>query len=261
MIPQRAQRVVAAWIASGALILGWGVGASAFDASGRSEIKAAAAQAAKTEHFYLVVAGERSGSEPGPMNKLARDLRELSPEEVANFRGDSNRYGGISSELGFDPFEGPNCSECGPLDFVVQETVLVVKGGGIDSVVAEIKATVVEEEPIPRPPGPLWALWLVSLPGYLGATYVLGKRREEDRFREFGTERVLLRQVQEIRRALPASDPRAGGLEQLARRLEAQMNRRVTFAGQKKQDMRLEALTAELEAAVESIEAGNRELT
>lgn len=218
-------------------------------------------QAEKTKSFYRAVAAGTPVGGQGPLGKLAADLQELEATRIVDFRGDSNRYGGITDQLGFDPFDGPNCSECGRLDHDVQMALFDIKEGKLDRVLAEIDEGVEESDGAPKPSAPVWFLWLVSLPGYLGYTFIRGKRQEEDRYREFGTERTLLRQVQEIRRSLPASDPRASGLDQLARRLEAQMSKRVTFAGQKKQDMRLEALTAELEAAVESIEAGNRELT
>lgn len=256
----------------GAITLALSVWAIFAGVSGHNENARANEQriaATKVEHFYLVVAGRLSGVEPGPANKLARDLRDLNVPEgddyesaVSRFRGDSNRYGGITRDLGFDPFEGPNCSECGPLDVAVQDTLVVIKGSaaGINEVIEDIEAGIVDDEPLSGPPIWLWALWFFSLPTYLAIDAIMVKRKEEERYREFGTERALLRQVHEIQGALPAGDPRAGGLEQLARRLEAQMNRRVSFAGQKKQDMRLEALAAELEEAVEAIEAGNREL-
>ena len=272
MLPEktfdRGLRLSIPWGVGAVVLSVWAImaGVSSHNENARANEQRAAAT--KVEHFYLVVAGERSGAEPGPANKLARDLRDLNVPSgdtfaatLSRFRGDSNRYGGVTRELGFDPFEGPNCSECGPLDVAVQENVVVIHNGGIDTVIGEIEAGLVHEGPMKGPEVWLWLVWLMWLPSYLVFDAIRVKRREESRFREFGTERALLRQVQEIRGALPPSDPRQGGLEQLSRRLEAQMNKRVTFAGQKKQDMRLEALTAELEAAVDSIEAGNRELT
>lgn len=272
MLPEktfdRGLKLSVPWGVLAMVLSAWAIfaGVSSHNENARANEQRAAA--AKVEHFYLVVAGQLSGAEPGPANKLARDLRELTVPSgdtyeatLSRFRGDSNRYGGVTRELGFDPFEGPNCSECGPLDVAVQENVVVIHNGGIDTVIEEIEAGIVDDEPMSGPPLWLWIALLMSLPTYLVLDAIRVKRKEESRFREFGTERALLRQVQEIRGALPPGDPRQGGLEQLSRRLEAQMNKRVTFAGQKKQDMRLEALTAELEAAVDSIEAGNRELT
>ncbi len=248
-------------------LLGW-TGAGAL--SGRHADSRAAEQyaaVAKVEHFYLVIAGERSGVEPGPGNKLARDLRDLHvPDgssyavQIRLFRGDSNRYGGVTRDLGFDPFEGPNCSECGPLDFNVQETVIAVKNGGIDAVVDELESTVEIEEPISGPPASLWGLWLASFPIYVGATYFMRRRQEESRYRELAQESALLSQIREMEKELPPGDQRYV-LSNLASRLEEQMELRVAYRGKKKTDMRLDALVNEATAALESIEAGNRELT
>jgi hypothetical protein len=257
-----------AWVVALVVLLSWSAVGAVSGHSARGRVSEQRSAATKVEHFYLVVAGQRSGSEPGPANKLARDLRDLHvpagssyAREVQSFRGDSNRYGGVTRELGFDPFEGPNCSECGPLDFDVQDTVIVIKGGGIDAVIAEIESGLVEEDPISGPPEILWLLWFLSFPGYVGTSYVLTKRGEADRYREVTGERQLLGQIHETLRDLPRGDPRAIELSSVAQRLETQINQRVAYRKTKKEDMKLEALATEATSVLEAIEAGNRELT
>jgi hypothetical protein len=256
----------AAWLVLLVVLVVWTLVATI---SGHNENSRASEQrvaAAKVEHFYLVVAGERSGSEPGPGNKLARDLRDLHipvgssyVREVQAFRGDSNRYGGVTRDLGFDPFEGPNCQECGPLDFSVQDTVIAVKGGGIDAVIAEIESGIVEEDPISAPPLLLWFLWILSFPSFVAVTYIHTKRREESRYRDFSHERGLIADLKEARAQLPASAER-DRIDILIDGLQSQIDTRVNYAQVKKRDMRLDALVTDATEALGGIEAGNREL-
>lgn len=87
-------------------------------------------------HFWRVVAGQESGTAPGPANQLAKDIKDLSPKELREFRGDSNRYGGITDAIGFDPFDesGLNCFECGPLDLHTIHNVELIHSHGLSSV-------------------------------------------------------------------------------------------------------------------------------
>lgn len=254
------------WGAIAVVLSVWAIvaGVSSHNENARANEQRAAAT--EVEHFYLVVAGERSGAEPGPANKLARDLRDLTVPSgdtyeaaVSRFRGDSNRYGGITRDLGFDPFEGPNCSECGPLDVAVQENVVVIHNGGIDTVIEEIEAGIPDDEPISGPPLWLWIALLMSLPTYLVIDAVRVKRQEEGRYRELSTEKQLLADLRGMQKELPPGGDR-DLLTGLADRLEAQMDMRVSYRGKKKTDMKLQALVGEATSTLESIEAGNREL-
>lgn len=95
-------------------------------------------------HFWNAVAGESSTDAPTVENQLASDLANVPANKLASFRGDSNRYGGITDAIGYDPFNGAglNCVECGPLKSSVLRDVKLAKAGGLATVLAEVKAPV-----------------------------------------------------------------------------------------------------------------------
>lgn len=258
---QRHHTALAVWFVAFAALVLW-AGAAMVDSALEDRVASSdRAQAAKIEHFFLVLAEQRSGLEPGPANKLARDLRTVDSRDVYGFRGDANRYGGITGELGFDPFDGSNCDECGELNFAFSRQIVRVKGGEVDAVIAEIEASIEKQDPFGGPPPALWLLWLGSLPVYMLVHTFVTKRGEEKRYVEVAAERHLLNEIHDTLRELPPGDERAIGLSSVAQRLEAQINQRVAYRKTKKEDMKLEALATEATAALESIEAGNRELT
>lgn len=82
------------------------------------------------ETFYLMVKGD---VEPNSIlvGEFVEDLQERlaqpNPQQaVADFRGNSNLYGGIEDNLGFDLFDerGLQCEECGPLRQDVQKILV-----------------------------------------------------------------------------------------------------------------------------------------
>lgn len=112
--------------------------------------------------FYRIAGGEISGSGTGPDLTLARDLDEWVEEgrDIQDFRGNSNRYGGVSDALGFDPFDssGLGCFECGPLN---DEAIAEINS------VRETGETLIEPLQPPKQ-GSWWAMaagvWLIGGP-------------------------------------------------------------------------------------------------
>lgn len=108
----------------------------------RNEIAAAGNRA----HFWRVIAGEEAPNAPTVDNALAKDLKERLgpidrnaselPDEIKEFRGSSNTYGGITDAIGTDPFDsqGAPCLECGPLDAETQRNLLEIKRGHVNDV-------------------------------------------------------------------------------------------------------------------------------
>lgn len=96
------------------------------------------ASAARQEQFWTEVAGPTARQSVGA--RFARDIRELRGSQVDTFRGNSNTYGGVVDEIGFDPFDrtGLNCDECGPLSGDTRTRLASVQGGGLSSVLTDI---------------------------------------------------------------------------------------------------------------------------
>ena len=256
----RLKRGALAWGAAGATLLAWVALAAGLNAGTNSEVKEARSQAAKETRFYQVVAGELSGSEPGPANRLARDLRETPVERLSSFQGDSNRYGGISEELGFDPFNGVDCQECGFLDPDVIENTEQVKNGDLPTVLEEIQDEVPVQDDTPGPPAFLWFLWIISYPIYAGYVFVKDRRSVEARYRDFAEERSLIGQLREAQHALPPGSQDWNALDQLADNLQEQIEQRVSYRQSKTQRIKIDTLTDEASSVLDDIAAGNREL-
>lgn len=246
------------WAVAGVLLLAWLIFATAANAGAEDRVSEEIALQEKEERFYRVVAGDLPGSETNQLNKLAKDLRDLEAEDLATFSGDSNRYGGIEDELGFDPFDGQGCNECGHLDQEVIANVEIIKNGGLDEVVTQLENEVDDPTTISEPPGFLWILWWLSLPLGVGFLYVRDRRNVEARYREFSQERRLLGELQEVRGELSERDRVT--IDALADRLQAQIDTRVNYSKSKEQQMRLERLVEEATDALEAIAAGNQTL-
>jgi hypothetical protein len=88
-------------------------------------------------HFWRVIAGQETASSPTVDNQLANDLKvALEKDQLAEFRGTSNQYGGISEALGSDPFAGESCKECGPLSGEMLVDLITIRNGDVDKLVA-----------------------------------------------------------------------------------------------------------------------------
>jgi hypothetical protein len=130
---------VLCWIFAALLLFGFtrGIG----DVVNHSDTDHKIAQSHKAQHFWDVVAGNSAGNEPTPGNKLARDIRSLDDATINSFRGNSNAYGGVVEEIGFDPFNesGLNCFECGPLSDSVKHNLVLVHSGQASVVTASLE--------------------------------------------------------------------------------------------------------------------------
>lgn len=225
----------------------------------RERVQDAQALLSKREHFYLVIAGRSPGAEPGPANRLARDLRDLPVEDVSTFTGDSNRYGGITSELGFDPFDGVDCSECGRLDGDVVYDTVEIKNGNIDTILSNHEAHIEPADTRPSPGGYIFFLWVLALPAYAGVVYVMQSRHTEETYKEFSRERTLIRELREAQEH-DIPDYERKRLQLLADALEGQIETRVSYSKTKTQKMEIEQLAGEAETALDAITVGNETL-
>lgn len=106
----------------------------------RPHAEAQAERIATERHFWNAIAGRESSASASVENQLAMDL--AASEDLSSFRGNSNRYGGITDAIGYDPFDGSgqNCSECGPLKSEVRTKVELAKAGKVDQVLSSVPA-------------------------------------------------------------------------------------------------------------------------
>lgn len=152
----------------------------------RNDATAAQDAAQDEAQFWQVVAGEANSASPTVDVLLARDLRDLSASDVNQFRGDSNRYGGITDAIGYDPFDetGLNCFECGPLDPYTKANLALIARGGIDQVVDSLQVEAPDEGLTLTPGGVgslgyLFALWMIGGPFTLLAAHWAAKFTNE----------------------------------------------------------------------------------
>lgn len=252
------RRVAVVWAIVGLLLLSWSGFAAIGNASARSDYHAAQKQTAVLDHFWRVVAGSEPGSEENVVNKLARDLHDLTPSQLYTYRGDSNRYGGIKGELGFDPFVGDNCSECGPLSIPIITQAIEVKNGGLADVIAK-------EQP-KRPAHhsgawtPLWILWVLALPASLVSLLLGANRVRERRYREMGGEMNLIHRMDHQLEQTFENPQDRYELEALRNKLMSEIDTRVKYGQRAKQTMQLERLKQEASDSLSSIEQGNKAL-
>lgn len=174
-------RVVALLVA--VLFAAWGV-AALTQVSAHHHNRALNKQNATQQHFWRAVAGVDSTDAATVDNLLASDLRDLQGAEIAGFRGNSNRYGGITDAIGRDPFDGTGqgCVECGPLTADVQKNLRSIHDGHLLGVLA---ATNVERDTsgFRLTPGGI-PFWLAALVWYLTlgpTTYLIACRIRGER--------------------------------------------------------------------------------
>lgn len=136
----------------------------------------------KEAHFWRIVAGEGSGSSPTVDVLLARDLQGLSASQVDDFRGHSNRYGGITDAIGFDPFDetGLDCFECGPLDQGTKDNLALIRADNLDAVINKTTVEAPKEGLTLTPfglgiPTTVFILWMVGGPLTLAAAHYTAK--------------------------------------------------------------------------------------
>jgi hypothetical protein len=249
------KRVAVAWACAGALLLAWSGMAAGLNAGSDESYDDRRNAALKEQQFWSIVAGEQ-GAPPGVFGKLATDLKNTPDDELDDFRGDSNRYGGITDELGFDPFNGTDCSECGPLDQYVINTVIDIRSGRLTVVLEGL-----EPEPASNVGGApfwIWTLWFVSGPAVVGGMYVRNARAYERQYREYGQEMELVRLLDE---AIPEADWReASDLVALRDRLRESVDLRIKYGEEASRTMKMQELRREAQETLDALAVGNREL-
>lgn len=251
------KRVAATWASVGTLLLAWSGFAYGANRGSESEYDESVKQAQVQQHFWRVVAGQESGSQGGVLNKLARDLNELPTEELSQFRGDSNRYGGISEELGYDPFNGADCSECGPLDPAVIDHVVAAKGCCLPQVLKSYEPE--KPEQVGGAPWFLWGGWLLSLPGFQLFTGLRRKRRDEQRYSQYGQEMELIRSIDHALTTGNYVGP-SDDLYRMRDQLREAIDTRIKYGEQEVKAMKIEELRREARETLEAFNEGNRAL-
>lgn len=201
-------------------------------------------------------AGGAELSVPSVERKLGADIYayvRAHNGQLDGFRGDSNRYGGISDAIGEDPFDGVNCSECGPLK-AEWETNLEQTALG--------KAATSELIDMPDKPsswyqtiGTLLVLWLLVLPVLFVGSRYWRWRREQKTTSTYSLEdhrllNSLNRQLGEGR-----DDPE---LNELRLGLQQALRERATAGEDEKNEMLIERLKTEARDRLDALEAGNR---
>lgn len=253
------RRVGSAWLVIGLILLVWTVAVAAANSSVRDRHHKQQRSFAAREHFYRVIAGIAVDDQGGVLNKLGRDLRSLkTAKDVRDFRGTSNKYGGITLELGFDPFDGVYCSECGPLDPDVQDDVVLVKQGGLANVLSHRQ---VPSAKLHHGPGwAAWIAWLLTFPLMYGASWFAGSLSRSHRY---GNMQEEMRLIGKLDKALEGSFDNPQDrieLEHTRERLMQEIDTRVSYGQRAKQRMRLADLKDEAQRSLESIEQGNKAL-
>ncbi|MDB5178765.1 MAG: hypothetical protein JWN01_708 [Patescibacteria group bacterium] len=139
----RAQLQVWAAVVAALLVLVGVAGATEY--SQHREQRQAAIYAHNRTEFWKVIAGVGQSGRNSADITLAEDLRKALgpvgsnaplPAAIRDFQGDANLYGGVTSDLGFNPFAGNQCRECGSLTPSVQSKLLQIKHGGVERIVA-----------------------------------------------------------------------------------------------------------------------------
>ncbi len=163
----------------------------------------AAAEADVRADFYRIIAGQESPGDSGVKTRLAEDLRELLgetnpsatslPKTVEDFDiATSNRYRGISDELGVDPFASAStCTECGQLSAEFKAKLLQIKKGQVEALISS-EAVTVDTSLHLTPFGvsglsELGLIWLLGGPLSLALAHRWANARENDyQLRRFG---------------------------------------------------------------------------
>lgn len=250
---------VVVWLAVGLLLL-LGMGYSSISHRAKvDDYKGQLEQVSGEIHFWRVIADVDHNDQGGMLNKLARDLRDLPIDQVRIFKGDANRYGGIADELGYDPFAGINCSECGLLKENIAEAVVLARTGHLDQVIGPLT---------PREPGKAggpnlddMAIWLLVGPIAIGIIIAVDWRHRQKRYQEMSSEMHLIGRLD---RALEQggfdSPEQRYELQSVRDKLMTEIDTRVRYSHKEKQRLRMNDLSNEARSTLEAIEEGNKAL-
>lgn len=111
------------------------------------QAEASVASAEQRSNFWRIISGDEAPSSTRVNDTFATTLRDnlgkidpgatSLPKEITDFRAGVNEYGGIQSELGFNPFDstGQSCDVCGGLSADMQDKLLQIKQGRVDQVI------------------------------------------------------------------------------------------------------------------------------
>lgn len=111
------------------------------------QAQASVASAEKRSNFWRIISGDEAPSSTRVNDTFATTLRDdlgkidpsatSLPKEITDFRAGVNEYGGIQSELGFNPFDGTgqSCDVCGGLSTEMRDKLLLIKQGRVDQVI------------------------------------------------------------------------------------------------------------------------------
>lgn len=246
-----------AWLVCLAILLAWSGLAMVAGIGSDDQYKAQQKQAAKEIHFYREVAGT-DNDRGGMLNKLALDLRHTRADQLYQFRGDANKYGGIANELGFDPFNGASCSECGPLDEDVRANVAAVKAGNLGAVLSDI--AVKKPDTMAAPPLALWILLLLLIPAVVLFERMEGSRKRSRQVRAMPNEMALIDDMDRALGGTFSSPQERYDLQALRNRLMEEVDDRVRYGEMAGHDMRIKELRQEALDNLEAIEEGNKVL-
>jgi hypothetical protein len=106
--------IKAAWATACVALLVWTVGAGIAGSVQTRHYHHAQEQVAVQTHFYRVIAGQDAVG-VHVNDTLASDLRSTPKDKLPLFQGTSNQYGGITAEIGVNPFDNTCGVECGRL--------------------------------------------------------------------------------------------------------------------------------------------------
>lgn len=134
--------------------------------------------------FWNIVATGESNT-ISPEHTLAKDLHAIlgDTEKINSFRGDSNLYGGVTYAIGFDPFNGANCSECGPLDTSVKRNLDLIAKGDLSQVIADNKVTYKNDYTLTPFGIPTWKYLMLLYIVIGGGSYVIAMETAGEKWR------------------------------------------------------------------------------
>lgn len=114
MVTTRKQAAMIAWSFVAVCLIAVVIVAVIVRSNQRSDYNHRVAVSQAQTHFYSVIAGKAQPG-TGVADSLAMDLRSVPVAKLRFFQGTSNKYGGVASEIGIDPFDNSCGVECGSL--------------------------------------------------------------------------------------------------------------------------------------------------
>lgn len=228
-----------------------------------SGVNSANHQIEARHHFWQVVAGQTTPSAPTVDNKLALDLRvalhSRNPSQaINNFTGNSNEYGGITDQIGVDPFSGQSCHECGPLSSYMKDRLGEIRNGNVAEVVATDKPTGHKYST-----SWVWILalvWLISLPLMLYFPTLTRRHKLKSVEEVFPEDGRMIDKLDKAMRELPPGDPQYNEFRDLRDKLDAALNRQLVSTKDEVAKTRRKELAEQARVSIAAYEEGNKYL-